>query len=413
MDNWGLVGQNISYSLSPLIHNYLIKKYNINAKYCLYDLKQYDLHNLQCGNITIPFKYEVHNNTGKLSNFNSQSINTFKKVNDEYEFYSTDQYGIINTIEKLKISFLETRIHIIYGSGATAKMIEEVLCAHFNVDRSKIYIVSRNKFNIKQNPRIVNNAFIEDKITKNYIVYNTTPLGNGNNADKMPCSENVIKNAVAVFDTAYNPPFNMLGKQCFKQRVKYTNGLNMLIVQALHSFQLWTGINVQDDYLEVKKRIHLQTNNKLIICAMPFAGKTTLFKRNRKNACDLDSEIEKYTKMKNNNFINKYGIDKFRNVEQEVLRLMLISDQIKIIFLGGGTLTNNKAIDHLNNELVVYMTVSLNQLKERFDKSRANIKSVSDLEKLFSERDTHYKNIAQMQVGCKQIKEFLHEYLDN
>lgn len=413
MNRYRLIGKNVDYSLSPLIHNYLFNKYKINGEYAICNTASFEnttLEQFSGGNITIPYKQEAYALAGS-SNFKDKSINTFKVTKQGFEFMSSDQYGIIDSIQKLQIKYIETRLHIIFGDGATSGMIVNCLINQFQVPSDKIYIISRKKFSPKSQPRVIDYNYFKKRLKTNYVLYNTTPLGNGSQGAHSPFDNEAVSGALSIFDATYNPTYNALAKLAYTNRIRYQNGINMLIVQALHSFEFWTGIDVSGDYNGVKRHIYCNHSPKLIICAMPFAGKSTLYRRHKTNACDLDSEIEVYTGVKNSKYIKQYGIEKFRAVEASVLNQMLHRSDIKLIFLGGGTLTNSTAINCLSNELVIYMQVNLSTLVKRFDKSRANIQSQQALEALYYERDHHYRNISQFQVGSRSIERMINEYM--
>lgn len=413
MSNYRLIGKDVDYSLSPLIHNYLFRKYDFDSNYEVYNTKQFNrdtLAEFSGGNITIPYKRDAFKVAGG-SNFKDQSINTFKRTKDGLEFISTDQLGIIDSIQKMQLKYIETRLHVIFGDGATSSMIASTLVDEFKVPVEKIYVISRKDFNLHASPRIIDMSYFKKQIKSNYVLYNASPLGNGKSADVSPFDQEVVSKALSIFDVTYNPTYNALAKLAYTNRVRYINGLNMLIVQALHSFKFWTGVDVSKDYNTVKRHLSFANSPKMIICAMPFAGKSTLYRRHKTAACDLDQEIEGYTGIKNATFIKENGIEKFRNVEAKVLKSVLARKDIRLIFLGGGTLTNNEAINHLTNELVVYMQVNLSTLLKRFDKSRANIESKEQLEKLYYERDHHYRNISQFQVGSRSIERMINEYM--
>ncbi len=415
MSNYCLIGKDVDYSLSPLIHNYLFAKYQLDDKYLIHNTNSFDeltFDQFKGGNITIPYKQDAYAVAGN-SNFTDKSINTFKQTKHGVEFMSSDQYGIIDSIQKLQMKYIETRLHIIFGDGATSGMISSILINHFNVPSEKIYIISRKNFNMKSRPRVIDKTYFKKHLKSNYVLYNTTPLGNGLKAEHSPFDEEAVKVALAIFDATYNPTYNALAKLAYNNRVRYQNGMNMLIVQALHSFKFWTGIDVSRDYNAVKRHIYCQYSSKLIICAMPFAGKSTLYKRHKTNACDLDCEIETVTGIANRDYIKKYGIDQFRLIEAKVLSQILKRKDIKLIFLGGGTLTSEAALNHLTSELVVYMQVNLSTLVKRFDKSRANIQSSEALSNLYYERDHHYRNISQFQVGSRSIERMINEYMGN
>lgn len=413
MSNYKLIGKNVDYSLSPLIHNYLFTKYQFNERYQVCNTNSFEAAHLEQfmgGNITIPYKRDGYALAGS-SNFRDKSVNTFKRTKSGLEFISTDQYGIIDSIQKLQLNYIETRLHIIFGDGATSGMIASALCSEFGVPKDKIYVISRKRFNLRARPRVIDVNYFKKHIKANYVLYNTTPLGNGALADQSPFDEEVVAKALSIFDATYNPTYNALGKLAYSNRVRYIGGMNMLIVQAMHSFQFWTGVDVSADYNAIKRHLYFENSSKLIVCAMPFAGKSTLYRRHKANSCDLDSEIESYTGVANADYITRYGIAKFRAVEARVLKSKLKDKRIKVIFLGGGTLTSDEAICALSDQLVIYMQVNLSTLLKRFDKSRANIQSRAELEKLYYERDSHYRNISQFQVGSRSIERMINEYL--
>ncbi len=419
MDNYTLVGNQINYSLSPLIHNYLFTKFKIDETYnitnCKY-VEQKSLMGFKAGNVTIPHKQAVANLDIVIDNHYAKrdmTINTFKIEDNQLHGICTDQYGIIDSIYKLCVYNIRKKTHIIFGDGATSKMLKSVLINDFRIPPKNIFIVSRKNLDLDSEVRIISNKMINKFARKNSVFYNTTPLGNEDNAHISPFTNKQLDKAEAVFDLGYSPKYNQLAKVCYTKRIKYLNGLNMLIVQALHSFEYWTGIDVSGEYVNVRNQLLYNTSPKLIVVAMPFAGKSTLQKKYKTCSIDLDNEIENYTGMKNSDYINENGIEQFRVVESQCLKSALNNKEVKLIFLGGGTLTSSSSLKLLNNELLVYMQLRLETLVSRFDKSRANIQSEQYLRDLYKERDPHYINLSQLRVSSRGIERVINEYLDN
>ena len=65
---FGIIGNPIKHSLSPTLHNYWFKKYNINAEYSLIDINENEIKNVIARiknkeisglNITLPFKQKI------------------------------------------------------------------------------------------------------------------------------------------------------------------------------------------------------------------------------------------------------------------------------------------------------------------------------------------------------------------
>lgn len=416
MNKKGLIGQGINYSYSPVIYDYLFKKYKLDSNYEIYNMNEITENTLldfKFGNFTIPFKYKAYQLAGNKSNFPDQSINCFKNNGSKLEFLSTDQYGIISSIEKLKVKDINQKNHIIFGDGATAKMIASSLNTHFGISNEKITFISRKLVDFSSTPKYINYNHFKNNFDSNYILYNATPLGSGEKSAISPFSNDEVAKAEAIFDVTYNPNFNQLAKYAHLNGVRYLNGIDMLVTQGLHAFKFWTGFDEMKEYENIKKRLYLSSAPKMIICAMPFAGKTTIYNKYKEVGCDLDSEVEKITKQKNNDYIKQNGIDSFREKEVLALQKNLFDDSIKLIFLGGGTLTNPRAIELLKNEVVLYMRVELNVLKSRFDDSRANIQSEKQLEQIYFKRNEYYNNIAQIKVGADKVEGVIDEYLGN
>ena len=66
--NFGIIGNPIQHSLSPLLHNYWFKKYQIDANYTLIDIKEIELPDvikkikngdLNGINVTLPYKQKI------------------------------------------------------------------------------------------------------------------------------------------------------------------------------------------------------------------------------------------------------------------------------------------------------------------------------------------------------------------
>ena len=62
---FGIIGNPIAHSLSPILHNYWYKKYNINAEYQLFNIGESEIKNyiekiknkeIQGLNVTLPYK---------------------------------------------------------------------------------------------------------------------------------------------------------------------------------------------------------------------------------------------------------------------------------------------------------------------------------------------------------------------
>ena len=104
--NFGIIGNPIKHSLSPVLHNYWFKKYNINADYSIIETTDNDLpdivekikqENYLGVNVTIPFKQKIINHIDKIVNDAelTGSVNTILLDGDNTVIgENTDVFGL-------------------------------------------------------------------------------------------------------------------------------------------------------------------------------------------------------------------------------------------------------------------------------------------------------------------------------
>ena len=112
MKKYLVIGNPIEHSLSPKLHNYWIKKNNINA---VYDKKKLNEENIKdvildvknekiAGiNVTVPFKKSVISFIDELSleASETQSVNTIYKRNNKVVGHNTDISGFELALRKI------------------------------------------------------------------------------------------------------------------------------------------------------------------------------------------------------------------------------------------------------------------------------------------------------------------------
>ena len=140
-------------------------------------------------------------------------------------------------------------------------------------------------------------------------------------------------------------------------------------------------------------------------------GKTTIAKLLAKNLdkklISSDEEIENKTKMPIAKFVKKYGWDKFREVESEIIDG--ISDFDECVFdTGGGIVMRNENIINLKkNALIVLLTADIKTLTSRLKKNRrpALTKSnyLDEIKDVLKEREAMYKKAADYTIDTSRL----------
>ena len=265
---FALVGNNISHSLSPKIHNFLFGYFKLNSVYIPLELAK-DLKNLfqffkNCNNfigfnVTIPYKEEAY----KLADIVSENGEKIKSVNTLFKDKknlitadNTDIFGFRKSLaEDLHFDSKGKNV-VILGSGGTAKTVAIALAE----EADNITMISRNKGNIalllKKYKNVKWQKFenIPEKLffPETDLIVNATPLGL--NGEVLNIDYNILKRDCSFFDVLYIS--SPLIKIATDYKFNAVNGLNMLIYQAIKSFELWTNFEINAKLiLQLKKEV--------------------------------------------------------------------------------------------------------------------------------------------------------------
>jgi len=255
---FGIIGKPLSHSLSPLLHNFWFKKYEISANYSLIEIeinqiegiiKKIRNHELKGINVTVPYKQAVipflDSITGDAKE--TLSVNTIS-LNDEGKVVgnNTDVFGLEKGfLDKLSNQNLESKKVLILGAGGVTPSVIYALRKKNikNISISNRTIKKAEDFQ-KRFPfiKIVKWEKIESEGEAMDIIINATSLGlkDGNDFKQ---EFNVIKSNLVYFDIVYNPMETAMLKKFKKKYIKAFNGLEMFIYQGQKSFSLWNKIN--------------------------------------------------------------------------------------------------------------------------------------------------------------------------
>ena len=160
MKKYLVVGNPIGHSLSPLLHNYWIKKYKIEALYEKKEIGENDFEllidevrkkEIQGINITVPFKKTVIPYLDKLSieAKSTQSVNTVYLDNDKIIGHNTDIKGFETSLKKIKFDITNKKVFIL-GSGG---VVPSIIFALNKMRVSKITICNRTKNKASSNDK--------------------------------------------------------------------------------------------------------------------------------------------------------------------------------------------------------------------------------------------------------------------
>ena len=259
---YGLLGNPVSHSLSPFIHNEGFRRLSLNARYLAFSVKEEDLEStlfalrkMQVGglNLTMPLKEAVLPLCDSLSKEAklSSSVNTLIfSENGKMTGCSTDGIGFFRALEAENGAVKDKKLCLM-GLGGAGKAI---LSRAVYTEISEIRLLQRESSIEK------NRAFIErvkeetgkkillgsyeenlaEFLEQSDILVNSTNVGMGAEASLIP-EVKLLHKALFVADCIYHPFETKLLSQAREAGLRYMNGLPMLFYQAVEAFRLWTG----------------------------------------------------------------------------------------------------------------------------------------------------------------------------
>ncbi len=256
----GLLGYPISHTKSPQLHNKWIRQYNKNGVYipfqmCHLDKSFFDFlrfnDNILGLNVTIPYKQEVIEFLDDISEEVNyiKAVNTILKKEGKLIGYNTDYKGFVKPL--FDLGFKSGNILLI-GAGGASYAVYYSLINFLKIEHLFLINRTREKAEILASSFNFGNVSIIDKISQDLLnscslIINTTSLGMGKLADKMPfdlfgCENLCFTDKQIVYDLIYNPAETLLLKKAKQDGAKVINGMPMLIEQAKYSFEIWFGV---------------------------------------------------------------------------------------------------------------------------------------------------------------------------
>ena len=259
---FALIGNPVSHSLSPIMHNYWFNKYNINAEYQPLNINENEIEKvigkvkdkeIKGINVTLPYKKSVIPFLTRTINDanNTHSVNTVMLDKDDNLIgENTDVFGFQAAFLK-SIPNLEKKSKkvLILGAGGVAPSIILALLKSNILDISLTNRTHEKSLFLKKKFRTINIIKWSDisiELNKFDILINATSLGL-KSSDEFDNDFSNFKKKMIFIDTIYNPAQTKMLKYFKSNKIKSFNGLNMLIYQGQKSFFLWNKINPEVD----------------------------------------------------------------------------------------------------------------------------------------------------------------------
>ena len=257
MKKYFVIGNPINHSLSPELHNFWLKKNNINATYEKIKLEEDELENfikklrndeIHGINVTVPFKNKVIKYLDKLSLEveTTGSVNTIYKNGNDIIGHNTDVAGFELGLRHSKINVLHKSILILGAGGVVPSIIYSLL----SMGCKKIFLSNRTVEKAEDIKKKFDDIDILKwgEIPDFDIIINATSVGL--KSDSLDLDLNV-KDKI-FYDVIYNPKETQFLKKAKETGNKIENGKLMFIYQANQSFSIWNNVIPKIDHEALK-----------------------------------------------------------------------------------------------------------------------------------------------------------------
>jgi 3-dehydroquinate dehydratase/shikimate dehydrogenase len=244
---FGVAGNPISHSLSPLMHSTAFKRENVNA--IMLPLKVKSLSDLLTLTrdlplsgvaVTMPLKQEVLPHLANMDPLTARigACNTLRTGADGKLYgFNTDVAGVIRPLEK-RMKLKGSRI-LVVGAGGAAR------AAVFGLveQGAEVFVTNRTHETAVALARKAHAKSLKQEVlAKNRFdaIINTTPCGMAGVKQAMAIKENEL-NASLVFDMVYNPLDTPLLRLAHSRGLAVISGIEMFVQQGARQFEIWTG----------------------------------------------------------------------------------------------------------------------------------------------------------------------------
>jgi 3-dehydroquinate dehydratase/shikimate dehydrogenase len=243
---YGVAGNPIKSSLSPVMMNTAFRRETVNAVYlALQTNKLSDLLKLvheipiQGVSITMPLKQEILPHLEQTDPLSAKigAVNTIRLIDGKLYGFNTDVAGIISPLEK-RIQIRGAKV-LVLGAGGAAR------AAVFGLrDKgAEVFIYNRTAETAQKLARQSGSKTIKKEAlakTSFDVILNATPVGMAG-LKAAPLLDSKELNTRLVFDLVYNPLETPLIHLARQQGIPFITGIEMFVQQGARQFEIFTG----------------------------------------------------------------------------------------------------------------------------------------------------------------------------
>lgn len=249
MEVYGLVGNPVGHSRSPVMHEAAYEELGMDARYVTFEPDRGDLGAAIRGavaldisglNVTIPFKedalefVDVDETADRIGALNTIDFSTEPPVG-----YNTDAAGARRALEHHDVE-LSNRTAVVLGAGGASRAISHAL-ADAGTD---LHIANRTESRAIDLAEAVGGwghglAAVESFLADADLLVNATSVGMESADSPVPAS--ALHEDLVVMDAVYTPLETRLLEDARAVGAETIDGAWMLLYQGVEAFEIWTG----------------------------------------------------------------------------------------------------------------------------------------------------------------------------
>ncbi len=246
---YGIIGDPVSHSLSPIMHNLAFRELGIKAVYGAFRVSPHNLSkaiegvkalNIKGLSVTIPHKETIMEYLDEIDPVALKigAVNTVLNKEGTLMGYNTDWIGVIKAFEKKNIE-IKNKKAVLIGAGGASKAI---IYALIKKEIAEIEVYNRTFEKAKmleEKFKILAKPWQELKNAYGDIIIQGTSVGL--KSWETPVQEEVISRFKVAVDIVYFP----LKTKFLTLAEKYgqiIDGLQILLYQGVEQFKIWTGV---------------------------------------------------------------------------------------------------------------------------------------------------------------------------
>ena len=243
---YGVAGDPIEHSLSPVIMNTALRRENVNGVYVplhaktlkdlMHCVREIPLHGLS---VTMPYKQAIlaHLDNTDAHTAKIGACNTVVRGQEGKLYgFNTDVAGVIRPLEQRLV--IDKAKVLVLGAGGAAR------AAVFGLKErgAEVWVLNRTSAKGQKLARQAKAHSIKRADLRKVdfdVIINATPVGMGNTRD-CPLKDQEIQ-ARVVFDMVYDPVETHLLQVARAKGIAVIPGVEMFVQQAARQFEIWTG----------------------------------------------------------------------------------------------------------------------------------------------------------------------------